>query len=174
MRLFVAAELSEPLLEALAETQAALRDCVRGRYVAPDSFHVTLAFLGNVDAARIDELAEAILRACDGHAPVSAATAELGSFGRRKAATLWQKIDGGAALPALAADLRSQLTSAGFAFDEKTFLAHVTLMRHADLTAGLLPMPVCAVGSLSTVTLFRSDLSGPAPRYEPLERIVLA
>ena len=46
MRLFIAAELPENLLEALAETSARLRDTVKGRYVAPDSFHLTLAFLG--------------------------------------------------------------------------------------------------------------------------------
>ena len=64
MRLFIAAELPENLLEALAETSARLRDTVKGRYVAPDSFHLTLAFLGEVEANRIDAAARAIDDAC--------------------------------------------------------------------------------------------------------------
>lgn len=42
MRLFVTVELPEGALEALAETSALLRESVRGRFVASDSFHVTL------------------------------------------------------------------------------------------------------------------------------------
>ena len=55
MRVFVAAELPDEMYDALCETSALLRASVRGRYVAPDSFHVTLAFLGNVESWRIDD-----------------------------------------------------------------------------------------------------------------------
>ena len=173
MRLFVAAELPEAVLDALVETQAALRDAVRGRYVAPDSLHLTLTFLGEVPAARVDEVASALERACAGQAPFEVHLGPLGSFGRSRSAVLWQSVEGGSALSLLAASVRRELADASFTFDEKPFLAHVTLMRAADLTRGELPMPQMARGVLDTVTLFKSDLSGPRPVYEPLHTVTL-
>lgn len=173
MRLFVAAELPEELLDALSETSAALRDTIHGRYVASDSFHVTLAFLGEVPGSLALDAAAAVERGCTGHEPIEASLGELGSFGRRRSATLWQAVEGGAALVRLASAVRASLKEAGFSFDEKRFLAHVTLMRAADLTRGELPMPAMASGPIDTVTLFKSDLSGPRPRYTPLTSVSL-
>lgn len=173
MRLFIAAELPESLFEALSETSALLRGSVHGRYVAPDRFHVTLAFLGETDAARVGELAELIDDACAGRDPVHARLGALGSFGRRMSATLWQAVESDGALEELAGDMRARLRDAGFSFDDKGFLAHMTLMRSADLTVGALPMPHIASGDIDTVTLFKSDLSGAYPVYTPLHTCFL-
>ncbi len=160
MRLFIAAELPERLVEELSETSALLRERVRGRYVAPDRFHVTLAFLGETDAACVDALADLIEEACAAVLPVDVALGALGSFGRRAHATLWQAVESDGALETLAAAIRSRLARDGFAFDEKGFRAHVTLMRSADLTASELPMPSAASGTIERVTLFKSDPPG--------------
>lgn len=173
MRLFVALELPEEMIDALSETSAALRDSVRGRYVAPDRFHVTLAFLGEVEGSRLPALVEALDVACQGHAPIPIALGELGSFGRRRSAVLWQAADGGEPLDILAQDVRASLKRAGFSLDDKRFLPHVTLMRSADLTSGELPMALPVRGVVDTVTLFSSDLSGAHPVYTPLERFFL-
>lgn len=168
MRLFIAAELPESLEEALAETSARLRGAIKGRYVAPDSFHLTLAFLGEVDVSRIDAAAAAIDDACQGFSAFEAALGPLGSFGKRNSATLWQGLAEQGPLPELAASVRDELRAHGFGFDEKAFKPHITLMRKADLTSGTLPMPAIDRGIIECVTLFRSDLSGPRPIYEPL------
>lgn len=168
MRLFIAAELSSELIEALAETSARLRDCVRGRYVAPDSFHVTLAFLGEVEPSRIQQAGDALERGRAAAVPFNVELGEFGSFGRRSKATLWQGFRDAGALPDLAKSVRAELRGSGFAFDDKSFLPHVTLMRAADLTGGNIATPVMASGSVERITLFRSNLSGPRPVYEPL------
>ena len=181
MRLFIAAELPEDVLDALAETQAELRSCVRGRFVGADLFHVTLAFLGEVEASRVADAQVALARGCAGHASFEVALGDLGSFGRRRTATLWQGFrgcgndgEGGAeGFQALARDVRAALSDEGLPYDGKTFLPHVTLMRAADLTAGALPMPHGACGRITTVTLFRSHLTGERPVYEALDSIVL-
>ena len=173
MRLFIAAELPEPVLEALAETSALLRECVRGRYVAPDSFHVTLAFLGEVEAARVDEAADALEAGCRGFGPFGVSLGELGSFGRRSSATLWQGFADSGALPHLAQSVRGELRHAGFLFDEKAFRPHVTLMRAANVSAGSLPMSQMASGEVDRVALFRSDLSGSRPVYTPEHVVAL-
>ena len=173
MRLFIAAELPQNMLDALAETSALLRGSVRGRYVAPDSFHVTLAFLGEVPIERIDAAAAALEDACRGYERFDVSFGSLGSFGKRTAATLWQGFDDAGDLPALARSVRAELAARGFAFDEKNFLPHVTLMRKADLSSGTLPAPAMAAGTVQLITLFRSDLSGARPVYDPLHEIVL-
>ena len=174
MRLFIALELPDELREALAETQGMLRGCMKGRFVGSDSLHLTLAFLGNVEAHRIPDIEEALGRACAGHAAIDTSLGELGSFGRRSKATLWQAVHPKRELAALASDVRAELRRTGFSFDEKTFLPHITLMRNADVSAGVLPMPEIARGTVETVTLFKSDLSGPRPLYEGLYSCELA
>lgn len=173
MRLFIAAELPENMTEALAETQAALRDVVRGRYVGPDSFHVTLAFLGEVEGSREPLVERALDEACTGFAAVEASLGEFGFFGKARKATLWQALRDGGELAELAGSVRRALADAGFAFDAKAFLPHITLMRAADLTAGELPMPGIAVGTIDAITLFKSDLSGARPAYAPLHTAYL-
>ena len=176
MRLFIAAELPEPMIEALAETSAALRGSVCGRFVGTDSFHMTLAFLGQVPGLRVPAVEAALEQACAGHGPIRATLGELGSFGRPRAATLWQGLqpgEGTDALAALAADVRAGLTQEGFSFDGKSFLPHVTLMRAAKLEGGVLPFAQQASGVIDTATLFESDLSGERPVYEPLHRVFL-
>ena len=173
MRLFIAAELPERMLEALAETSALLRGAVRGRYVAPDSFHVTLAFLGDVEGYRADGAADALESACREAACFEVSLGELGSFGRRSKATLWQGFDEKGALPEIAQSVRGELRARGFAFDDKPFMPHVTLMRAADLTSGFLPAPAPARGEIRDITLFHSDLSGKRPRYEPVHTVGL-
>ncbi len=173
MRLFAAAELPNSIIDALAETSARLRDTLRGRYVAPDSFHVTLAFLGEVPVGRIDAVAEAFETGCQPYGAFDVSLGELGSFGKRTAATLWQGFDEQGDLPKMAEAIREELRVRGFSFDEKAFKAHVTLMRKADLAAGTLPTPATARGTIERVSLFCSDLSGSRPVYETLHTVCL-
>ena len=170
VRVFVAAEVPVEVREALAETSALLRGCVRGRFVGADSFHVTLAFLGEVAGARVGDAGAALERGCRGFSGFDVELGELGCFGKRGKATLWQGLRDAGALPEIAEAVRRELRAEGFALDEKTFLPHVTLMRAADLSGGALPAPVCVGGRVESVALFRSDLSGERPVYESLHR----
>lgn len=175
MRLFVAAALPACLREALAETSAALRSCVRGRYVPSDSFHITLAFLGEVPGAELADAIAAVDEACAGRPAIPVSLGELDAFGRSRTATLWQGVgDGAVELAELAQAVRGALKRHGLACDPHAFVPHVTLMRAADLTAGTLPPPLRSDGTIREVCLFRSDLSGPRPRYEALHTAELA
>lgn len=174
MRLFIAAELPQALHAALCETSALLRDTVHGRYVAPDSFHMTLAFLGEVSGARVGDACAAIDEACQGQGPIDVALGALGTFGRSKRATLWQGLARGVdELGGLAGDVRECVAERGLIYDPSLFVPHITLMRSADVSSGVLPMPVVERGSIDTITLFESDLSGGRPRYEALYRVKL-
>lgn len=174
MRLFVAAEIPEGCCDALCETSALLRSSVRGRYVGSDLFHVTLAFLGEVSAARVDDVARLMREGCEGIAPFRTTLGALGTFGRSSSATLWQGFcEGRDEWEALAQGVRTALREDDFVIDEKGFIPHVTLMRRADVGRGLLPMPCVDGGEVREVTLYSSDLSGDRPHYEALEHVEL-
>lgn len=174
MRLFIAADLPQEMLDALSETSAALRSQVYGRYVAPDSFHLTMAFLGEVPGSLVPTACDALEEACYGQPPIEVALGPLGSFGRRRRATLWQGLARGVdELAGLAGDIRECLAEHGLSYDETLFVPHITLMRAADLGGGTLPVPVVERGTIEAVTLYSSDLSGKRPRYEPLHRVAL-
>lgn len=174
MRLFVAAEQPDRLFEALSETSAALRDTVRGRFVSPDRFHVTLAFLGEVPACDVDRIAQAVGRASYVRPPFTTSLGALGTFGRGRSIVLWQGFSrGDDAWTELAHGVRGELEQEGCSFEGRRFVPHVTLMRRAQISAAELPMPCVATDAIRTVTLFRSDLSGDEPRYDPLARAEL-
>ena len=174
MRLFVAAELPERMIEALSETSAALRDAVHGRFVSPDRFHVTLAFLGEVPARDVERISGAVERACLGHSPFAATLGELGTFGRGRKVALWQGFSrGNDVWVELARDVRGALEAEGQTFDGRRIVPHVTLMYRAQILTSELPMPCVVEDVIHTVTLFSSDLSGDVPRYEPLARVEL-
>lgn len=170
MRLFVAAELPGEMLDALAETSARLRDEVSGRYVAPELFHVTLAFLGEVPGGQVNEVADLARRGCGGQVAFQTSLGSFGTFGRGSTAVLWQGFVGGENdWETLARGVRRELQDGGYSIDRKGFIPHVTLMRRADVSRGLLPMPCVERGIIDRITLFSSDLTGPSPRYEALD-----
>ncbi len=176
MRLFVAAELPDAVVRALARW-APRDDGLRA--VAPASLHLTLAFLGE----RSPEQAEAavgVVRAVA--APVAGLTLGAGRWlpRRRPRVLAVEVVDSSGALGALQAAVVAGLGEAvGFAPERRTFLPHVTVARvrrggRADAAVG--PAPEVAPFSVTALTLMRSHLSssprGPA-RYEALERVAL-
>jgi 2'-5' RNA ligase len=104
-RLFVAvpvpAALRADLVEQLAPMRAVAPDGIR--WVDPDACHLTLAFLGDTDPARVPDLAAALH---DAVAPLPAFTARIGGFGAiprpSSARVIWLGVDGGEDLRHLA------------------------------------------------------------------------
>ena len=173
MRLFIAAELPEVMMDALAETQAMLRDTIRGRFTAPNGLHVTLAFLGEVPHSRIAEINRALEDACLCSNAFHARLGDFGSFGKRDSAIVWQGFSHPAPFTDLAQNVRRELDAIGVEYDRRSLKAHVTLMRRANLADGSLPTPICAAGVISAITLFASELTPRGPIYTPLHTVEL-
>jgi 2'-5' RNA ligase len=109
-------------LDAIAgEWQARLPAARRMR---GDNLHLTLAFIGALEADRAGEVAARL--AALPQAPVDWTLGAVGAFGGAR--VLWA---GGsdAQLDALAARVRALLDELGVRFDRKPFVAHVTLLR---------------------------------------------
>lgn len=131
MRLFVAI-LPPPA--AAAELAAALGG-LRGlpgaadlRWTAPESWHFTLAFLGEVPDHVRPDLDERLTRAARRHGPYELRLAGGGRFGDR---ALWAGADGDlAGLGHLAGSVRAAARRAGAPADEEHgFTAHLTVAR---------------------------------------------
>ena len=173
MRLFIAVELPEVMMDALAETQAMLRNAICGRSTAPNSLHVTLAFLGEVPQSRIAEISRALENACLRSNAFHARLGDLGSFDERDNAIVWQGFSNPTPFTDLAQNVRRELDAIGIGYDRRPMTAHVTLMRRANLTSDSLPMPTRAESIISTVTLFSSELTPRGPIYMPVHTVEL-
>lgn len=99
-----------------------------GRAVATDKLHLTLAFLGSVDA-RAQACMEAAAEGVRGE-PFALSFDQLGHFPRPR--VIWAGVSQvPAALGALVQDLTRALLPCGYRPESRPFQAHVTLMRKA-------------------------------------------
>ena len=96
MRLFVAVWPPAPAIADLATAVAALPlDGVAPRWLPDSRWHVTLAFLGEVDEATVPRLRTGLGRAALRAAPTELRLAGVGRFGR---GVLWVGVAGDVAL----------------------------------------------------------------------------
>ncbi|MBM3939911.1 MAG: RNA 2',3'-cyclic phosphodiesterase [SAR202 cluster bacterium] len=133
LRLFVAVELPEPVLAALATASASLRARVRGafRWVATDNMHLTLRFLGDTAGEHVAAAADALATAVVSHSPFDVTLDGLGVFPHERAPrVLWAGVGGAAdRLRALQQDVEAALVAQGFAPSGQAFRPHLTLAR---------------------------------------------
>lgn len=175
VRMFIALELPELFEDEVTALARQLRDVVGGRFMRRETYHVTLAFLGEVDEAGVRDAMAALDEACAGRAAVGLAPDGLGTFGRPRDATLWLGLRPAPELLALADDVRAALDACGVAYDRKAFRPHITLARRARMPKGELPTLMFPEPSQATcVTLFKSELSSEGATYKSLYTIELA
>jgi 2'-5' RNA ligase len=129
MRIFIALDIPQEIRAGIAEyrerAQALAPDA---RWARVEGLHVTLKFVGEVS----DEVAQQMKSAL---AEIKAAPFEVkfegvGFFPNERGARLfWVGVDGGAALPRLAAFVDAALERLGIKREEKAYHPHLTLAR---------------------------------------------
>jgi 2'-5' RNA ligase len=179
VRLFAGIELPADIRTAIEVATASLRTRIPGfRWVPPENLHLTLVFLGWVEAGDVDPIREGIETAV---APAASFTARLGPAGRfpdrGKARVLWVGFANGIDALAQLADL-ARAAVADRVTDDRPFRPHITVAR-ARQPVRLTSDAFDAVASIDrdvaveAVTLFRSHLGSPHPRYEAIARLGL-
>ncbi len=167
MRLFVALW---PSPDAVAELLAAVREVQEKdpglRWTAPEQWHLTLAFLGEVPDDRRSELEDRLERAARRHPPLALRFAGGGRFGDR---ILFTRVDGDSEpLTRLAQSVAAAARRSRIPVDDRPYRPHLTLARSRG---GVDLRPLAAdlgsfAGALWTAThvdLVESRLgSGPA------------
>ena len=134
MRLFVAITPPDVVLDELETRLATLRPAWPGlRWASRDTWHITLAFLGEVREATAAALEPRLQRAAHRHPGQTLSLAGAGAFPRRaRAQVLWTGIraDQGS-LSKLAASVAAGARRAGAPppDDGRRFAAHLTLAR---------------------------------------------
>jgi len=189
VRSFVAVDLGAAVKSRLSEVQRQLKATVPSgsvRWVQPDSVHLTLKFLGDVPAERVDEIAAALRQTCEPLLPLSFAVGGAGCFpDLRRPNVVWIGVDDPTRhLLALQQAVEKALNPLGFPPESRPFKPHLTLGRTqrsapgADLRAvgdrvGALNVGALGQVEVREILLMRSDLSPGGARYTPLARISL-
>jgi 2'-5' RNA ligase len=194
-RTFIAVELNDEARSYLhQQIQGLARFLPRVRWVDPETLHLTLAFLGELDDA---QLAQAMQVAAETAETATAFTVRIGSLGifgpPHNPRVIWIGLDGRLqALLDLQMLLAEQLVRVGFPPEERAYAPHLTLARiktplsrqeliplqrrltavasrAADKGHALLPeIPV------THVSVMRSDVTREGPHYSCLQRSPLA
>lgn len=172
-RLFIAAELPEQLVEATENYAQELQRSFPGRYVPPQNYHVTLAFLGLTPLKSILDLDQAVREALDGCQACRCALSEAGAFGKRHSAILWAGLTNSGFLTDLAKKVRRALDARGFSYDPKPARPHITIARGVDIVGRQLPPLPKASGLISKVAVFQSLRRDGALVYLPEAAISL-
>jgi 2'-5' RNA ligase len=132
MRLFVALEVPEVPRREVRRRLSTVRDRLpRARWVDPEQIHVTLAFLGEVETAKLRQLAERLAAAFAPFAPMDLRLSGGGTFPPgRPARVAWIGVEA----PDVLAELQRAVSQAAMEVleiepEERDFLPHVTLAR---------------------------------------------
>jgi RNA 2',3'-cyclic 3'-phosphodiesterase len=134
IRTFIAIELEKMQHRALRDVQTRLireRAAREVRWVAPDNIHLTLKFLGDVDAALMPTLQQTVADACAGTAPFTLSITGAGAFpNTRRPNVVWVGVGGAVERAAeLAQKIDEACAALGFAREERPFSPHLTLGR---------------------------------------------
>lgn len=132
LRCFIAVKLPAEARDSLSQAQARLRAAEPGwKWVNPDTFHVTLKFLGQVERERLEATWQSVRAAISGKRAFRVALRGLGVFPNLRAPRVaWAGINDGATdLAALAAEVEEACSRHGFEREKRPFAAHLTLGR---------------------------------------------
>ncbi len=152
------------------------------RKVEPESFHLTLVFLGNCPDPALEAAHEGFTALKEPGFPLQ--LEGLGLFGKDKPHTAWAGVAPSPPLMHLQAKVETIARRAGCPIDARRFTPHVTLGRFPPPafaeTARLERAIALGAGfrsdpwQVTELTLWHSHRTGRAPYYEPIARYPLA
>jgi len=123
LRLFTAIPIPFDLAETLARRQTGLPGA---RWRPAEALHVTLAFYGEVDERRADDLAAELARIQGGRFDLE--LQGVGAFGdAHRSHTLWAGVAPNARLTVMAGRCRSAADRAGLRLEPRVYRPHLTL-----------------------------------------------
>jgi 2'-5' RNA ligase len=188
IRTFIAIELPQDVKATLSRLQT---DLGAGKdnsvkWVNPDSIHLTLKFLGNVNADAIPQVINAMENLAKNANPLSLRVSEVGTFpNTRSPRVVWVGLKGDTeTLSGLQQHLERSLAAIGFPPENKAFSPHLTLGRVRN---GIRPSQRLALADrlsiaklkirpemyITSINLMKSDLTPQGAIYTQLASIGL-
>ncbi len=184
-RTFVAIKVPDDRAEKLQRLQTLIAPTLTGaRWVEPDKFHVTLAFLGDVPDEDLNPICIAVAEAVKDFRPIDLAILGLGVFpDQERPRVVWAGLEGEIeAMGAIQKAIVAAVTNAGYPPDDDRFHPHITLGRlkpKRDETTDCGPLlrhhERWRGGSfhVSEVVTFASQFTAEGPAYVALGRAPL-
>jgi 2'-5' RNA ligase len=184
LRSFVAFELPDDVRSALRRVQQELKaHDFAVRWVRPEGIHLTLKFLGDIEPAQIDGIADRLAAAARGYGSVSLSAKGIGVFPHlRRPRVLWTGLAGDVRrLSELQGRVDAGLAEAGFRREKRSFKGHLTLGRFKarvesrqveralEIFADFETEPFSA----DRIMLFKSELKPTGAVYSILKHIPL-
>jgi len=184
MRLFVGIPLADVAARELGNVIARLRSGVSAehggglRWTAPESWHVTLQFLGNATAEQLECLKAHLSQVRSEPVPVE--LGELGCFER--AGVFFADVTVTPELAALEKSVVAATSRCGFVAETRPYHPHITLARVKGqgrgaelrvLRAKVCNQPAFARFTASELVLYESHLGPGGARYEARMRVAL-
>ena len=181
MRTFIAIELPSSIKDQLGDIARQLRRSdVDAGWMKPDNHHLTLKFLGEVDAALVRHLAKQIEQLCAQHNAFAANLDGLGFFpSPKQPRILYAAIKEPQPFNTLAQGLERLLEPLGFT-PEPHFHPHITLARiksnkNLDRIRQLMDgIALQYPFTVSAVSLFGSELHAAGACHHLLQRALLS
>lgn len=187
LRAFIAIDLPPEIKQAISTATASLqKEAGRAvRWVAAENLHLTLKFLGEISAANLELLTQALRTEAGQHQPFQISVARLGYFpNARSPRVIWVGLDIPPELIRLQRQVEASTSRLGYTSEEKAFAPHLTIGRvreqasPAELQKLRAALEKTTLGSLGTFTasavhLFKSDLKPTGPVYTCLASALL-
>ncbi|MBS1106090.1 MAG: 2-5 ligase [Deltaproteobacteria bacterium] len=180
LRIFFAVEIGDAArraARAVAERLAAAPGGDAVRWVRPESYHVTLRFLGATPRDRVAGLVATARRATRAIAPFELRLGALAGFPSRRPRAVVLDVAPHETIVALAREVERAVVEAGFAPEQRAFHPHLTLGRVRERRAPFLDPeehPAAAAPfAVGCFVLFQSVPATTGTQYTPLERISL-
>lgn len=173
IRAFIALDLPDEVRSALAIQQFLLPLPLK---VPPEAFHMTLAFLGEVEGTTLEAVHEALCEIKSSAFRLQ--LSGLGVFGKDRPRAVWVGAVTSVPLMTLQSRIETAVRRAGCKVDHRRFVPHVTLGRFKPppLAEALRLERAVAEGAafapphveVNRFWLFESHLGRSGPRYEKL------
>jgi 2'-5' RNA ligase len=180
IRTFLAVEIGPSARRAAAEAARRLAREVRGREVRwarPETYHLTLRFLGEIAEEQVAPLAARVAETVADLAPFELRLGALAAFpSLRRPRVVAITVLPEAPLAALARRVEAAVIHAGLPGEDRAFRPHLTIGRVRDRAHPELgeAEPIIALPfRVAEVVLYASDLQSDGAVHTPLERIAL-
>lgn len=183
MRTFIAIEITEEIKTALSAMQKELRRAQADvTWTKLENIHLTLRFLGEVEEKQLEDVKRICAEASAQFAPFTLKLNGAGVFPNfRQPKVLWAGLAGELeAAGKLQRRLEAELTSLGFAPEDKPFKPHLTIGR---VKSPKNARQVAALTEIQTlpdlpfevrgIVLMKSELHPAGARYTPLAKFSL-
>jgi 2'-5' RNA ligase len=183
IRCFIAVNLTEEVRKSLADVISELRKSRADvKWIPPGNIHLTLKFLGNTDDSLVPAISESLSKKLSHYKPFYIKIADVGCFPSEKhPRVIWIGMEGADELKEIQKDVDAEISTFGFAPDDRPFSPHLTIGRvrsARNLTELMKYFEGFKAADFGTIAIrdihiMKSDLKPAGAEYSSLAEIPL-